>query len=83
MPHIEVIVPWITSLDTVPSDNNCPSIINIEFIVVCITKKAMTADNTATPFSFFAIPKETPAAKINGKSSNIALATFFKISIKE
>ena len=41
--------------------------VSIPFIVVCITKKAIIAERTATSLAFFAIPKATAAANINGK----------------
>ena len=48
-------------------------------IVVCITKKAITAEITATSFAFFAIPKATAAAKIIGKLLKNAFPTLVKI----
>ena len=43
------------------------------------TKKAIIAERTATSLAFFAIPKATAAANINGKLLKIPLPTLVKI----
>ena len=45
-----------------------------------MTKKAITADKTATSLALLAIAKATEAAKINGKLLNKPLPTFDKMT---
>ena len=48
-------------------------ICNITLIAECITKKAIAPDRAATSFSFFAIPIETPIAKMRGRFAKMIL----------
>ena len=42
-----------------------------EWMVVCMTKKAMAADSVAVAFSFSAMPRATPMAKMMGRLSKM------------
>ena len=83
IPHTEAIVPSSTFLEIVPSAAILPLISSILLIEMCITKYAISADNAATSFSFFAIPIATPTAKISGRLSKIALPTLFMMISSE
>ena len=59
-----------------------PLIVIMALIDACMMKNAITADNAATSFSFFAIPIATPIANRIGRLANtIFPASFMTVKI--